>query len=110
MCNSAHPHVHPDSHEHTHSHAQAVLGAQHNHVEPGSRRDFLRMLMGTALVGASAMELAYHRAAWANAAAPLRLVISSTCKRPRKESFLRRRILRRRSTATPQSLCAPRTW
>ena len=70
MCNSAHPHVHPDSHEHTHSHAQAVLGAQHNHVEPGSRRDFLRMLMGTALVGASAMELAYHRAAWANAAAP----------------------------------------
>jgi glyoxylase-like metal-dependent hydrolase (beta-lactamase superfamily II) len=28
------------------------------------------MLMGTALAGASTMELAYHRAAWANAASP----------------------------------------
>ncbi len=70
MCNSAHPHVHPHSHEETHSHPHAASAAQHNHVEPGSRRDFLRMLMGTALVGASALELAYHRAAWANAAAP----------------------------------------
>jgi len=34
-----------------------------------SRRDFLRMLMGGTLAGASALELAYHRAAWASAAA-----------------------------------------
>ncbi len=70
MCNPAHPHVHPDPHEDTHPDFHAGLGAQHNHFEAGSRRDFLRMLMGTTLVGASAMELAYHRAAWANAAAP----------------------------------------
>jgi glyoxylase-like metal-dependent hydrolase (beta-lactamase superfamily II) len=43
---------------------------QRNHVDQSSRRDFLRMLMGGALAGASALELAYHRAAWANAAAP----------------------------------------
>jgi glyoxylase-like metal-dependent hydrolase (beta-lactamase superfamily II) len=70
MCNPAHPHVHPHPHEHSHSHAHPAHGGHYNHVEPGSRRDFLRMLMGTALAGASAMELAYHRAAWANAAAP----------------------------------------
>ena len=57
---SAHHH-HP---HHTHP---------HNHVEPEhthpSRRDFLRVLMGGALAGASVMELAWHRAAWARAAA-----------------------------------------
>jgi cyclase len=45
----------------------------HNHVAPEgatSRRDFLRILMGGALAGASILELAYHRAAWARAAAP----------------------------------------
>jgi glyoxylase-like metal-dependent hydrolase (beta-lactamase superfamily II) len=35
-----------------------------------SRRDFMRVLMGGALAGASVLELAYHRAAWARAAAP----------------------------------------
>jgi glyoxylase-like metal-dependent hydrolase (beta-lactamase superfamily II) len=34
-----------------------------------TRRDFLRTLMGTALAGASMMELAWHRAAWARSAA-----------------------------------------
>jgi glyoxylase-like metal-dependent hydrolase (beta-lactamase superfamily II) len=34
-----------------------------------SRRDFLRTLMGTTLAGASMMELAWHRAAWARTAA-----------------------------------------
>ena len=50
----------------------ASQGRRHNHDEPGrsqtSRRDFLRVLMGGALAGASTMELACHRAAWANAA------------------------------------------
>ncbi len=78
MCNSAHPHIHHPSHGHLHDHATIHTGTpvislapgQHNHVEQSSRRDFLRMLVGGALAGASALELAYHRAAWANAAAP----------------------------------------
>jgi len=49
----------PDHHSHLHNHA-----SQPGHT---SRRDFLRVLMGGALVGASVMELAYHRAAWARA-------------------------------------------
>jgi glyoxylase-like metal-dependent hydrolase (beta-lactamase superfamily II) len=56
---------HPHGHTHAHS---------HNHVEPEhngtSRRDFLRVLMGSALTGASVVELAWHRAAWARAAGP----------------------------------------
>ena len=58
-------HAHDDSHAHNHTHA-------HNHVEPEvqSRRDFLRVLMGGALAGASVLELGFHRAAWARAAAP----------------------------------------
>src|ERR1700678_1679342 len=51
------------SHHHPHSHNHVVSG-------PTSRRDFLRALMGGALAGASILELAYHRAAWARAAAP----------------------------------------
>jgi glyoxylase-like metal-dependent hydrolase (beta-lactamase superfamily II) len=49
-------------HGHTHS---------HNHVDkhPSSRRDFLRLLMGGTLAGASVVELAWHRAAWARATA-----------------------------------------
>ncbi|HEY3706934.1 MAG TPA: MBL fold metallo-hydrolase [Terracidiphilus sp.] len=49
---------------HSHAHAQ-------NHTVPErmrSRRDFLRTLMGTTLAGASVMELAWHRAAWARSA------------------------------------------
>jgi cyclase len=60
-----HSHAH-HSHSHEHSHP-------HNHAAAGdgltSRRDFLRVLMGGALAGASILELAYHRAAWARAAA-----------------------------------------
>jgi len=56
-------HQHGQTHAHHHT---------HNHVEPEprhkSRRDFLRILMGGALAGASVMELAWHRAAWARAA------------------------------------------
>lgn len=56
-----------DAHEgHSANHA-------HNHVVPerlSSRRDFLRSLMGRTLAGASMVELAWHRAAWARAAAP----------------------------------------
>jgi len=58
-------HAHSHSHGHVHS---------HNHVLAGdgqtSRRDFLKVLMGGALAGASILELAYHRAAWARTAAP----------------------------------------
>jgi cyclase len=55
-------------------HAREDVSANHahNHVVPGrlsSRRDFLRTLMGTTLAGASMLELAWHRAAWARAAA-----------------------------------------
>jgi glyoxylase-like metal-dependent hydrolase (beta-lactamase superfamily II) len=80
MCVSSkghHPHHH-SHHEHHGEHgAEHAIGRQrpgaHNHDAGGSvssRRDFLRMLMGTTLAGASVMELAYHRAAWARAAAP----------------------------------------
>ena len=48
-------------HHHTHPHI-------HRHGQ--SRRDFFRTLAGTALAGASIMELARHRAAWAQAMAP----------------------------------------
>jgi cyclase len=51
------------SHPHPHNHVVDVNG-------PTSRRDFLRVLMGGALAGASILELAWHRAAWARAAAP----------------------------------------
>jgi cyclase len=62
-----------------HSHSQGPASPSHhshphNHIAAGydlpSRRDFLRVLMGSALAGASVLELAYHRAAWARAAAP----------------------------------------
>src|SRR6202044_2085615 len=57
-----------------HSHRHPQQSHAHNHVVAGdghsTRRDFLRVLMGSALAGASILELAYHRAAWARAAAP----------------------------------------
>jgi len=40
----------------------------HNHVQPGSapsRRDFFRAAIGATVAGASILELAHHRAAWA---------------------------------------------
>jgi glyoxylase-like metal-dependent hydrolase (beta-lactamase superfamily II) len=64
------PHHH---HTHGHEHSHAAHGHFQNHTNPeeerASRRDFLRVLMGGALAGASILELAYHRAAWARAAA-----------------------------------------
>src|SRR5215472_10524642 len=61
-------------HNHGHSHHAQPQTPARNHVELElglrSRRDFLRVLMGSALAGASAMELAWHRAAWARAAGP----------------------------------------
>ena len=57
----SHPHAHP------HSHSQP-----RNHVAPHAptRRDFLRTLLGASLSGASLIELAWHRAAWARTAEP----------------------------------------
>jgi cyclase len=58
-----------NQHAHHHSHH----GHHHNHdvaEDATSRRNFLRILMGGALAGASILELAYHRAAWARASAP----------------------------------------
>jgi cyclase len=57
-------HIHP-AHHHPHPHNHVVDASG-----PTSRRDFLRVLMGGALAGASVLELAWHRAAWARAAAP----------------------------------------
>lgn len=58
-------HAHGDS---THTHPPTH---SHNHVDGHtSRRDFLRVL-GGAVAGASVMELAWYRAAWARAAAPV---------------------------------------
>jgi cyclase len=78
MCNHAdkRDHSHSDSQVQTHAHDHAHTShhsSARNHDPgglPGSRRDFLRILMGGALAGASVMELAYHRAAWARAAVP----------------------------------------
>jgi cyclase len=55
----------------THHHGHGHRHHHHHHEHPTSRRDFLRLLTGTALAGASILELAYHRAAWARAAAPV---------------------------------------
>ena len=69
------PHIaHPDNPSHARSDAHEHHSANHahNHVVPerlSSRRNFLRTLMGTTLAGASIVELAWHRAAWARAAA-----------------------------------------
>jgi cyclase len=68
-----HPHPHKHQHAHLHEHAHAQPARWQNHTDPEegrtSRRDFLRTLMGGALAGASILELAYHRAAWARAGA-----------------------------------------
>ena len=50
---------------HTHTHTQS-----HSCHYPQSRRDFFRILIGGPLAGASILELAWHRAAWARALAP----------------------------------------
>ncbi|HEY6488467.1 MAG: MBL fold metallo-hydrolase [Terracidiphilus sp.] len=72
MCKSAgdqaHPHVHAedDLYPNHHAYLHRETGRPATHT---SRRDFFRVLMGGALAGASVLELAYHRAAWARAAA-----------------------------------------
>src|ERR1700690_3399704 len=61
-------------HHHTHAHPYPHPATPRNHVAADdtltTRRDFFRILAGGALAGASVLELAYHRAAWASAAAP----------------------------------------
>lgn len=51
-----------------HHPSRSVADRRHSHHGRSSRRDFLRVLMGGPLAGASILELAYHRAAWARAA------------------------------------------
>ncbi len=69
MCNKAHGnHSHGS---HTHIHSQPGCSNHDSGHDGPSRRDFMRVLMGGALAGASLMELAFHRAAWARAAAPV---------------------------------------
>src|SRR5215472_15709189 len=67
------PHIaHPDNPFHAHSDEHYSANHVHNHVVSerlSSRRDFLRTLMCTTLAGASMVELAWHRAAWARAEA-----------------------------------------
>jgi glyoxylase-like metal-dependent hydrolase (beta-lactamase superfamily II) len=79
MCIKAdnHAHTHEHNHDDNYTHSHSAGGQTHVHsrnhdsgVDRTSRRDFLRVLMGGALAGASVMELAYHRAAWARSAAP----------------------------------------
>jgi cyclase len=60
--NPQHHHAHPHRHSHSHNHDLPEAAT--------TRRDFLRIFMGGALAGASILELAYHRAAWARASAP----------------------------------------
>ena len=74
MCQQAdrnrhhHPHIqYSHDHEHVHTHPHNHASPEENHT---TRRDFLRVLMAGALSGASILELAYHRAAWARGAAP----------------------------------------
>jgi cyclase len=58
-----------NDHSHVHHRSSSPSNAHVNpHEAQPSRRDFLRVLMGGALAGASILELAYHRAAWARAA------------------------------------------
>src|SRR5476649_1837183 len=59
-------------HNHTKGHHHPHNNSTHTHSVDSqtTRRDFFRVLLGGALAGASILELAYHRAAWARAAAP----------------------------------------
>ncbi len=76
MCNSADSRVHGHSHSHAPEARTHVPSRNHDSGQDRtgygrtSRRDFFRVLTGGALAGASVLELAYHRAAWARAAAP----------------------------------------
>lgn len=50
-----------------HNHSRSLL---HSDPRTQSRRDFFRILIGGPLAGASILELAWHRAAWARTMAP----------------------------------------
>ena len=64
-----HRHIHSHYHFHSHSQAAAEPSPQPvNDLGSTSRRSFFRILMGGALAGASVLEVAFHRAAWARAA------------------------------------------
>lgn len=67
-----HSHLHYDNSHHFHLHQSGILH-HHPHGDglPGkpSRRDFFSMIAAGALAGASVLELAYVRAAWARAGA-----------------------------------------
>lgn len=71
----SHSHSHPhDTDGHAHRHSGSVfIRPTHNHdsaLDRGpSRRDILRVLTGGFLAGASILELAWHRAAWARSVA-----------------------------------------
>ncbi len=56
-------------HNHAHPHRRRPAQVEFPGDSP-SRRDFFKTLMHGALAGASILELAYHRAAWARAMAP----------------------------------------
>jgi cyclase len=62
---SLHGHAHCQSHELFLNHHAHSAGRP---ADRASRRDFFRTLIGGALAGASVLELAFHRAAWARAA------------------------------------------
>lgn len=73
LMHADHTHPHPHAHhEHVHPHA-AERPRNHVTAEPApgpgltTRREFFHFLMGSALAGASVLELAAHRAAWATA-------------------------------------------
>jgi cyclase len=71
VCKSNHPanlHSHSHSHPGHHDHGHDRGAAQGSNGT--SRRDFLRLVTGGAIAGASLLELGYYRAAWARAAAP----------------------------------------
>lgn len=65
-----HSHTHIRYDQSHHGHLQEA-GIPHDHDRRGqiSRRDFFRTLAGGGLAGASLLELAYYRAAWARAGA-----------------------------------------
>lgn len=54
---ASHPHNHTDNHT-------------HNHSRRSSRRDFFSDLLHSALLGAGVLDIAAHRAAWAQALSP----------------------------------------
>jgi len=61
-------HAHFQSQRHAHPRPETLSEPTHADAGRSTRRDFLRILMSGALSGATILELAFHRAAWARAA------------------------------------------